>query len=100
MLYLHFQQKATDYAAKLKGDTPDERAASLVRLRDKEGHMAEFAADPARLIERHQPLLGLIDVFPGVADLERDLFQRLLGVPVRREVSRTGGNYECVFFLG
>jgi len=100
MLYLHFQQKATDYAAKIKGGTPLERAASLARLREKEGHMAEFADDPPRLIERHHPMLALMDAFPGIPDLESDVIQRLLGVTVRREVSRIGGNYECVFFLG
>lgn len=100
MLYLHFQERAADYAGKLKPGSLPERAAALVKLREKEGHMAEFAANPPRLIERHHPMLGLMDVYPQTADLERDLFQKLLGVPVRREVSRVGGNYECVFFLG
>ncbi len=100
MLYLHFQQKAADYAAKVKGDTLPERALSLAKLREKEGYMAEFADDPPRLIERHHPMLGLIEAYPGTPDLERDALQRVLAVPVRREVRQIGGNYECVFFLG
>jgi predicted ArsR family transcriptional regulator len=99
MLYLHFQEKAAGYAEKVKGDLPAERAASLARLRDREGHMAECAQDPLRLIERHHPMLGLFEVYPAAADMERDVMQRVLGVSVRREVTRVGGNYEAVFFL-
>jgi predicted ArsR family transcriptional regulator len=100
MLYLHFQEKGAGYAEKLKGDSLSERATAFARLRDREGHMAECAAEPLRLIERHHPMLGLFEVFPAAADMERDMIQRILGVPVRREVSRIGGNYEAVFFLG
>jgi predicted ArsR family transcriptional regulator len=100
MLYLHFQEKAAAYAEKVKGDLPADRAASLARLRDREGHMAECAHEPLRLIERHHPMLGLFEVYPAAADMERDVMQRVLGVSIRREVTRVGGNYEAVFFLG
>jgi predicted ArsR family transcriptional regulator len=100
LLYLHFQQKASDYTEKIKGETLPERVASFARLRDKQGHMAECAVDPLRLIERHHPMLGLFEVFPAAADMERDIIQKVLGAPVRREVTQIGGNYECIFFLG
>jgi len=99
MLYLHFQQKAAAYIGKIKGESLQERAASFARLRDREGYMAECVDSPLRLIERHHPMLGLFEGFPAALDMERDVVQRVLGVPVRREVTQTGGNYECVFFL-
>jgi predicted ArsR family transcriptional regulator len=100
ILYLHFQQKAADYAGKIKGESLPERLASFARLRDREGCMAECQENPLRLIERHHPMMDLFDVHPAAADMERDVIQRVLGAPVRREVTRVGGNYEAVFFLG
>jgi predicted ArsR family transcriptional regulator len=99
LLFLHFQQKAADYAGKIKGDSLPERLASLARLRDREGHMAECAENPLRLIERHHPLMDLFDVYPAAADMERDIIQKVLGAPVRREITRVGGNYEATFSL-
>ena len=100
ILYLHFQEKAAGYTERVTGEPLVERVQALVRLRDREGHMAEFADEPLRIVERHQPILGLMEAFPVIAGMERDLFQRVLGAPVRREASQTGGNYECVFWVG
>ena len=62
--------------------------------------MSDFEADPApRIIERHHPMHALFEVFPEAASMERDLFQRVLGVPIRREQRQAGGNYEYVFLL-
>ncbi len=100
MLYLHYQQQAADYAGRIRGETLVERAKSLAKLRDKEGYMADVLEDPLRIVERHHPMLGLAGAYPAIAGLERDLFQRVLGVPVTRDAVQTGANYECVFRLG
>jgi hypothetical protein len=42
---------------------------------------------------------ALFAVFPEAAAMERDLFQRVLGVPIRREQRQAGGTYEYVFSL-
>ena len=85
---------------KVQGETPSDRAKSLARLRDREGHMADFEIEPApRIIERHHPMQALFDAFPEAAAMERDLFQRVLGVAVRREQRQAGGTYEYVFSL-
>jgi predicted ArsR family transcriptional regulator len=100
ILFLHFQEKAKGYVQKLQGETLSDRAKSLARLRDREGHMSDFELDPApRIIERHHPMQALFEAFPEAASMERDLFQRVLGVPIRREQRRAGGNYEYVFSL-
>lgn len=101
ILFLHFQEKTQNYASKIKGDTLAERAKWLVRLRDREGHMAELSSEPGLcIIERHHPMIILIEAFPEIAGMERDMFQRVLGVPVRRECTGQGGVYECTYLIG
>ncbi len=100
ILFLHFQEKAKTYSQKLQGETLSDRAKCLARLRDREGHMSDFESNPApRIIERHHPMQALFEAFPEAASMERDLFQRVLGVPIRREQRQAGGNYEYVFSL-
>jgi predicted ArsR family transcriptional regulator len=100
ILFLHFQEKAKAYAQKVQGETPSDRAKSFARLRDREGHMSDFEIEPApRIIERHHPMQALFEAFPEAAAMERDLFQRVLGVAIRREQRQAGGTYEYVFSL-
>ena len=100
ILFLHFQEKAKAYVQKVQGETPADRAKSFARLRDREGHMSDFEIEPApRIIERHHPMQALFEAFPEAAAMERDLFQRVLGVAIRREQRQAGGTYEYVFSL-
>lgn len=100
ILFLHFQEKTKEYAGKIKGDTLEEKAKSLVRLREKEGHMASLETEAGlRILERHHPAGALFQAYPEAATMERDMFQRILGVPVRREVKGENNTYECSFFL-
>ena len=98
ILFLHFQEKAKAYVQKLQGETLLDRAKCLARLRDREGHMSDFEPNPApRIIERHHPMQALFEAFPEAASMERDLFQRVLGVPIRREQRQAGGNFDTSF---
>lgn len=101
MLFLHFQEKTKACAEAIRGETPIERAKWLARLREREGHMAEFRAEPSpRIVERHHPMQALLEAFPEVATMEREMFERVIGASVRREASPAGENYECVFLVG
>jgi transketolase N-terminal domain/subunit len=92
ILFLHFQERAKSYVAKVQGATPLDRAKSFARLRDREGHMADFELEPGpRIIERHHPMQALFTAFPEAVAMERDLVQRVLGAPVRREQRQAGG---------
>ena len=100
ILFLHFQERAKAYAQKVQGETPFDRARSLARLRDREGHMSDFEIEPApRIIERHHPMQALFEAFPEAAVMERDMFQRVLGVAVRREQRQAGGTHEYIFSI-
>ncbi len=66
------------------------RARALAELRDAEGHLAELRHDEATgalgIVEAGAPLGDLHARFPALmARLEREFFERVLGVPVRRE---------------
>ncbi len=102
LLLIAFQEKSTDYASRLKGDTLAERAKWLARLRDHDGHMSECAAEDSgalRIIEHHSPILDLLREFPLIARLETEMFQRLLGASVRREETSVGGMFRAVFVI-
>lgn len=101
MLFLYYQDHTKNYVDRMKGDTTEERAQCLVRLREREGHMADLLeGPPLLLVEHHHPMEALIAAMPRVAELEREMFQKILGVPVRRQQSGAGGYYRCEFRLG
>ena len=103
LLLVAFQKKTEDYAARVKGATLAERAKGLARLRDHDGYMAAAAvADDGavRIVEHHSPVLDLLRLFPLIARLETELFQRLLGVPVRRDEANASGLFCVTFVLG
>jgi len=101
LLFLHFQEKAAAYQEKIKSDDPAARLRALVRLREAEGYMPELAENPLRIIERNHPMQPLFEAFPGAVAMERDLIQKVLSRPVRREQTACPpGTYECVFFVG
>ncbi|MGH8048832.1 MAG: helix-turn-helix transcriptional regulator [Chthoniobacterales bacterium] len=101
LLFVHFREKAEAYRAKLRGETLEERARWLARLRDRDGCMAECdAGPPLRIVERHSPIADLFNVIPESGGMEREMFERVLDARVRREVQATGGLYECVFVIG
>jgi predicted ArsR family transcriptional regulator len=102
LLLVVYQKRTEQYLAKLKGDTPAERAKWLARLRDFDGYMSECEMDEAGavwIVEHHSPVLDILREFPLVAKLEADMFQRLLGVPVQREETNASGLYSAVFRL-
>ena len=103
LLMLVWQEKAAAIAPKVKGETPAERAASLAKVRDAEGHMAgvEQGSDGwLRIVEHHCPFLDVLRAYPVVAKLEVGLFRRLLGVGVERREENAAGLYRAEFVLG
>jgi predicted ArsR family transcriptional regulator len=103
LLLVLFQQKGELYTARVRGETIAERAEALAKLRDQEGCMAELEEgerDELRIVEHHSPMLDLLRAFPIIARLECEIFQRVLGPPVRREESTASGLFCATFFIG
>ncbi|HEY0368859.1 MAG TPA: winged helix-turn-helix transcriptional regulator [Chthoniobacterales bacterium] len=103
LLFHLFERKTKALQTKVKGATVAERATSLAKLRDEEGYMSEFcAADKEggpHILECHSPILNLVENYPIVGRLEQDMFEAVLGTPVRREETRLSGQYECAFYF-
>ncbi len=98
LLFNVFEQKTAALKAKAKGETVAERAKWLARVRDGEGYMSQFvASEGPQILECHSPILNLLDRYPIIGRLEQDMFESILGTPVRREESRASGLYECAF---
>jgi predicted ArsR family transcriptional regulator len=103
LLYNVFERKTSALKSKVKGDTVEERAKWLTRVRDSEGYMSQFMTEEkeggTQILECHTPILNLIDRYPIIGRLEQDLFEAVLGTSVRREETRNSGLYECAFYF-
>ncbi len=106
LLFGIYHQRAEYYRHKIQFKELAERAESLARLRDAEGYMAEFARRGAdgraalRITEHHSPVEEILRHYPIVARLERELYERVLRCPVRREEHCAPGVYACSFHVG
>ena len=103
LLYNLFERKTAAVKAKVKGETVTDRAKALAKIRDTEGHMAQFTTDEKeggpQILECHSPIVNLLDQYPIVRRLEQDMFEAVLGTSVRRDETRTSGLYECAFYF-
>ena len=100
LLYSVFTAKTDEYMQRLSGQTLLELAEMLAKIRDHEGYMSEVSSrEQIVLVEHHSPILNLVDAFPLIRRLEREMFERILGVRVEREEERASGLYRCTFTL-
>jgi len=102
LLYNVFEKKTAALKAKAKGNTVAERAKWLARFRDAEGHMSQLITGDEggpKIQECHSPIMNLLERYPIIARLEQDMFEAVLGTPVRREMIRNSGLYECAFYF-
>ena len=98
LLYSVFALKTEEYMRKLRGNTVLELAEMLVKIRDQEGYMSELSRDePVAIVEYHSPIFDLLDEFPLVRRLEREMMERVLGVRIEREEEMASGLYRCRF---
>src|SRR6266704_2359567 len=102
LLYNVFEKKTAALKAKAKGETVAERAKWIARIRDGEGYMAQFTTTEEggpQILECHSPIMNLLERYPIIARLEQDMFEAVLGTPVRRQMIRNSGLYECAFYF-
>ena len=97
LLMLHFRTLTATYQERIKGTTSQERARSFATLRDKEGCFSQFEAGPPwKIIESHDLFQSLLAAYPEVDALECQMISEVIGVPIRREVTRVAGLYRAV----
>ena len=65
--------------------------------------MAQFVNQPGeggpQILECHSPIMNLIEKYEIIGRLEQEMFEKVLGAPVRREATRTSGLYEAAFYF-
>ncbi|MEM1156625.1 MAG: winged helix-turn-helix transcriptional regulator [Verrucomicrobiota bacterium] len=85
-------------------DTVEGRCRQLAHYREEHGYMSEFSMEDDtgrfQIIEYNSPILICLDRFPILRDLERQMFEKLLKAPVKRDEERVSGLYKCVFYIG
>ena len=64
------------------------------------GRSSHGSAAALTIVEHHSPLLDVLEAYPIVGKLEAEMFQALLGVPVKREEERVAGLFRARFILG
>ena len=102
LLLVLFQRMTADYEARIRGETLAERIKWLARLRDHDGYMSECEQGTngrLRIVEHHSPILDILRAYPIATKLESDMFQRLLGAPVRREETAASGLFTAIFSI-
>ena len=100
LLFGIYHQRTEYYRRKIQFSGLAERADSLARLRDAEGYMAEFSRAGMLVTEHHSPVEEILRRYPILARLERELYERVLACPVRREEHCAPGIYACAFHIG
>lgn len=107
ILYNIYQHEGAKIASQIRGGTLEERARALAAHRDEKGYMSEYyfnrdtvPAGQHQIVEYNSPILGCVERFPILRDLEKSLFERVLGVEVQRREERVSGLFKCVFVLG
>ncbi len=103
LFYNMFERKTEQLREKVKGETVEQRARALAALRDEEGYMSQFVNEPneggTQILECHSPIMNLVEKYKSIGKLEQDMFEKLLGVPVRREETWTSGLFEAAFYF-
>jgi predicted ArsR family transcriptional regulator len=101
LLVALFREKTKAYAERLKEGDLRTRAARLAEIRAEEGCLSEFIEAPQLLIlEYHSSIMDLIEAFPLVRRLEKEMFEKLLQTHVERHEEKASGLFLCTYVLG
>lgn len=96
ILMLHFRSLTASYQEQIKKETPEERARSLAALRDSEGCLSSFEQGPPwKIIESHDRYQSFLHDYPEIEALERQMMSDVIGIPVRRDITRVAGLYRA-----
>jgi DeoR family suf operon transcriptional repressor len=100
------QERARDVAAesrpRLTGPNLNARVGELARVRSEGGYMAEVGARRAgsvEMLEHNCPVLAIAEQFPEACDVERRMFEALLGANVETSHRVVAGDAVCRFIV-
>ena len=93
---------AQTYQIRLAGKPFSEAVRELARARDDDGYMAslESSIDGGFVLSEHNcPIIDVAQRFPHACNCEHQLFERVLGAPVKRVTSQAEGAQTCQYHI-
>jgi predicted ArsR family transcriptional regulator len=97
LFHLRNERLASTYRMRV-GDKPlVEAVQELARARDDDGYMATVEEDEGGLVlaEHNCPIYDVAQRFPQACQCEHELFERILKIPVKREITLVQGAPAC-----
>ena len=95
------ESQIQSYTKRLQGKNLNKKIKELAKIRNEEGYMATISknGDNYSLIEYHCPIFMIAKKHRILCETERKLFQRVLGVEVKREHHLMCGNHKCSYYI-
>jgi predicted ArsR family transcriptional regulator len=100
-----FQSRAgefiAEHGAELRTGPLGDRVDRLAKLRDRSGYMASCGrkGGAVEMLERNCPILALAERFPEACEVERRMFESVLGARVETSHRVVAGDAVCRFLI-
>ena len=101
LLKQRMESQIKNYKKRLQNKNLNKKIKELAQIRDEEGYMANINknGDNYALIEYHCPISMIAKKYPYLCETERELFQRTLGVEIKREHHLICGSHKCSYHI-
>ena len=95
------ESQIQSYTKRLQGKNLNKKIKELAKIRNEEGYMAKISknGDNYSLIEYHCPISMIAKKYRILCETEKKLFQRVLGVEVKREHHLMCGSHKCSYYI-
>lgn len=95
------ESQIQSYTKRLQGKNLNKKVKELAKIRSEEGYMAKISknGDNYSLIEYHCPISMIAKKYRILCETEKKLFQRVLGVEVKREHHLMCGSHKCSYYI-
>ena len=95
------ESQIQSYTKRLQGKNLNKKIKELAKIRNEEGYMATVSknGDNYSLIEYHCPISRIAKKHRILCETEMKLFQRVLGVEVKREHHLMCGSHKCSYYI-
>ena len=95
------ESQIQSYTKRLQGKNLNKKIKELAKIRSEEGYMAKVSknGDNYSLVEYHCPISMIAKKYRILCETEKKLFQRVLGVEVKREHHLMCGSHKCSYYI-
>ena len=95
------ESQIQSYTKRLQGKNLNKKVKELAKIRSEEGYMAKISknGDNYSLVEHHCPISMIAKKYRILCETEKKLFQRVLGVEVKRKHHLMCGSHKCSYYI-